>query len=905
MNVLSDFLAYVEQEVLTIVSNKDNKAGVQALQALRSAHTRAEIEAIDKDLPLGKLKSALLESKGHPLLNDLYDKYGKKGNLELIPYDELIEHLNNKITEVLSKEQFNIDANAQNASKHRADKASLEISNANAGAQFKKQDKIPNTLEHWLPQFNAIGISTTLLKTTVTQLNSIQFAQLYTACKHYRQARMFTSHWHTPIISTPWQLILLSQDKQAIQQLIKDPKVPKRDYLGRHYLHYFLIAADLTQVSSVLASDSALIDVQDNFGKNALHYAALSGNPAAMEFLLKKGPTLLQSRDLGGRNALHYAAWSGNPEAIDFLLMKDSTLLQSKDNDGTNALHYAAWSGNPAAIDFLLTKDPALLQSKDNNGRNALHYAALSGNPDAMEFLLKKDPTLLQSKDNNGRNALHYAALSGNPDAMEFLLKKDSKLLQSKAKDGRNTLHYAAWSGNPDAMSYLIRKYPKQSACLWVMDNYGNTPDSFAHKSKCPISASKVLQAVLKDAANSIITGKKHEIQKALMILDAYADKFIAMLDQEGMFSDSELEKITSNKYITSRLGKKFKGIASLIAKQRQLCDKPLTYRELKDIVSLASQSLPAQQNKFFKDPSLLVNLKTLLSKSLSDENDALSDDMLTVLMLMIDDHQRGKLNPTTRQVDNAMIRAIEATQTVQLLKPQVKVTQGNDIKPNNFDEHLKKCRDKLKALGNISADTRRITGKVLKGIEHIATHHDEIIQHVTNHYGKLYYVADDLPIHTDHVDITQPKQFYKTLEHLIENFFGAFYLAEKAGQLKTFCDKVSSGYCFEGKVREPFEWASQLSEIKPFHTLMGDYIKEYLAYYKIMHGQSEKNSGFVKKATDFICQRHQDFYCQPDKTYAPNGQVTRKGVAVYLEEILYFEQQSLMRMVKSFLGKA
>ena len=124
----------------------------------------------------------------------------------------------------------------------------------------------------------------------------------------------------------------------------------------------------------------------------------------------------------------------------------------------------------------------------------------------------------------------------------------------------------------------------------------------------------------------------------------------------------------------------------------------------------------------------------------------------------------------------------------------------------------------------------------------------------------------------------------------MIGNFYGAFYLAEEAGQLSTFCDKISRGYCFEGKVEDPFEWALQLSEIKPVDTLMGNYWAEYESYELVMNKQSKEEEKHLDEATKFIADRHAGMHCEPHKEFAPEGILTKAGIEKYLKGIMLLE---------------
>ena len=98
-------------------------------------------------------------------------------------------------------------------------------------------------------------------------------------------------------------------------------------------------------------------------------------------------------------------------------------------------------------------------------------------------------------------------------------------------------------------------------------------------------------------------------------------------------------------------------------------------------------------------------------------------------------------------------------------------------------------------------------------------------------------------------------------------------------------------GFCLEGKVRDTFEWAIQLSEIKSVHDCMKGYWGDYMSYQMVMCGQNEE-SLTLESATTFIAERHEGMYCKPDKDYAPQGILTKPIIKKYLEEMLAQEDK-------------
>lgn len=102
--------------------------------------------------------------------------------------------------------------------------------------------------------------------------------------------------------------------------------------------------------------------------------------------------------------------------------------------------------------------------------------------------------------------------------------------------------------------------------------------------------------------------------------------------------------------------------------------------------------------------------------------------------------------------------------------------------------------------------------------------------------------------------------------------------------------EKLSEGYCLEGRVRDTFFWAASYSEIKSFGDFMHKACEEYWAYQHIMFGKTRDEMVSLEVATNFIVSRYNKFPCNTDNDYAPNGEVTEAGVKQYLAEVLSYD---------------
>jgi len=263
------------------------------------------------------------------------------------------------------------------------------------------------------------------------------------------------------------------------------------------------------------------------------------------------------------------------------------------------------------------------------------------------------------------------------------------------------------------------------------------------------------------------------------------------------------------------------------------------------------------------------------------------------MIKVAIDDHHRTAAPTDGRCNDCNIACALLNTTSVAGLIPKQTEQQGVDITVATFRDHYQTLKSTILSL-SLDMDVKHIMkNTMLPGILHIIEHEDDIVEHVTTRYGVLYYLTKKLPLHTDHSMVQDPEEYRATLRRLLENIIGSFYLAERAGQLTEWCNRLSDGYCFEGKVRNTFTWIANYTDIKSFNDLMANSHKEYQVYEKIIGGRAISEIGNLNTALQFIMQRYQDEPCMQDKTYAPRHRITRKGVKKYLKNVLEYDDHS------------
>lgn len=294
--------------------------------------------------------------------------------------------------------------------------------------------------------------------------------------------------------------------------------------------------------------------------------------------------------------------------------------------------------------------------------------------------------------------------------------------------------------------------------------------------------------------------------------------------------------------------------------------------------------------------------LTTKLSEFLEKLSEApLSDKQILCLQRIVDDYT-VRLLGQDNSVDQLTIQKLLLSKTLRQLHPRTELTAGMTINMENFPDFLSTLKERV-ALLPLNPDTRITMSQViLPGIEALTRDEDKIVEHVTTNFGVLYFLNEKLPLHTDHTPKdaltpqSDPDAYRETLHRLLGNLFGAAEIAHNKGRLGEFCEKISVGYCFEGRVRDTFTWVASLSNIATFAELMEKYIlKEHASYAEVMFNQTIADTdatGNADPVLDFIMARHLNAPCVPDSTYAPGGKVTQIGVKKFLANIYYYRSQ-------------
>jgi len=489
-------------------------------------------------------------------------------------------------------------------------------------------------------------------------------------------------------------------------------------------------------------------------------------------------------------------------------------------------------------------------------------------------------------------NPLHCAAMSGSAEAINAMLTRFPELAQSKANDDANLLHFAAWSGSSTTFKWFLSNHPTLAIRLWIKDEYGNTPESlFATNSPSKMQALALLEELLHQVLMFALNNPSPLPVKSLELLEAFQAQlqhYLLKDDKHRIANAALLALITSGK-----LGDKvsacltnIKGVLVLkgIPVKNVTLDKAL----FKTLLQAANNAMPIGAK------STLLDTLNIYARNIAfiPGNGNLTDAAVRTLRVIIDDYERRTPNPGTKILDQILISALYKTETLAALRPRPKQAEGFDIQVSNFKAHITGLQRDFSSL-SLSTDSKRILREtIFPGLFHIIKHEEDIITHFKTRYGVLYMLSDHLPLHTDHNPAATPEAFRATLHRTLTAFISSAYTAKELGKLAEFLDKLTSGYCLEGRMRDACHWVATYSELKPFTQLMESAVADYAAYYTIMHGKCPIELSNLDNALAFILPRYQSLPCLRDDTYAPDSEVSKAGVRSFLTDVLAYDNE-------------
>jgi ankyrin repeat protein len=234
------------------------------------------------------------------------------------------------------------------------------------------------------------------------------------------------------------------------------------------------------QLTALLRTNTAPVDMRDGLGRTPLHYAAKAGQSNTAALLIRAGADC-PARTKTGASPLHFACAHENEEIVRMLL-KASVPVDQPDADGNTPLHLSARWG-ATSCPALLVSAHAPLNVTNHAGKTPLRIAVERGNFSVVELLLKSGAHIEVGLGDG--TLLHVAAAQGAPDprtgtdsfAAEMsaqsipVLLRHGLAVDAPDGEGRTPLHRAVTSLNWKAMNLLLTN----GANINAADIRGNT----------------------------------------------------------------------------------------------------------------------------------------------------------------------------------------------------------------------------------------------------------------------------------------------------------------------------------------------------------------------------------------------------------------------------------------------
>jgi ankyrin repeat protein len=219
-------------------------------------------------------------------------------------------------------------------------------------------------------------------------------------------------------------------------------------------------------VTELLLSQGADVNVQDSRGWTSLHWAASRGHKELVQLLLRHH-ALPNAVDGDGNTALHIAARASAFSIIYVLVGAESSLVHISNAKGETALHWACERGAYNAAIALL-QSGASLMTATKQGTTPLHCAFASFPSTSqlgshrtraqliMKLLAIDGVDVATYSDQEERTTLHLAAIYGDHALAETLLQM-SVPLADPDRNGMTPFHIACLHGNVEFLNILIQ----------------------------------------------------------------------------------------------------------------------------------------------------------------------------------------------------------------------------------------------------------------------------------------------------------------------------------------------------------------------------------------------------------------------------------------------------------------
>lgn len=636
---------------------------------------------------------------------------------------------------------------------------------------------------------------------------------------------------------------------------------------------------------------------------NFAEYAAKTGDVSLLDAIKQVLPALLTYNKFEQHELVFYAAEAGHLEVLDWLLKNAPDFFEVATSFDPTIAYKAGCDLDYKVLNWCAKNKPDLFRKRlhasfvnHTIGFLSFYRTSKERIENFLDWVKETMPECLVETNQQGLSFAHTAAQFSCMAVFLWIEKNQPELmLATNIDNGSTILHYAAKYGQGEVFIHVLKNNPELAKQLWVLNKDGDTPHTLACGGFNP---NAIRDDLLKDATIRVANNKPEATDVRLLV--AFQNEWLEFILKTTMY-DELLDKVDCFPLELQAALKKLSELSAI--KRYKFPENIITRNALSKLIDLANRCLPTSSRVDFfkvsarKNIQLLTELQCLLNSCTTEELDTNHELCLQVLIKDAENALEHQIRTSGSTLHIMMvmliIKSLEATETVQRLQPRPEVTaeQKYDDVVACFDEFEKKVQNHP-----LSEGTKETMQEVfLPGLKKLIFEQEQIIEAISKKPNELYMLHEKLPLHTDHNTVDgafNAAEYRITLKRLVTEVFAAATMAYQKGGLGNFCDQLSSGYCFEGRVRDAFQWVVSCEDAtKKFEDRVSDILqKEYFPYAEKILGFSEDEIYSVRNALRFIVPRHYNLRCMVDSKYAPEGKIVLTGLKEYLKEVHAFE---------------
>ncbi|QDT13504.1 ankyrin repeat domain-containing protein [Planctomycetes bacterium K23_9] len=200
-------------------------------------------------------------------------------------------------------------------------------------------------------------------------------------------------------------------------------------------IHSACSQGDLETVRQFVASDTTLVNADDQHGWRPIFHAALERHAEVVQFLIEYGA------DLGAHDGyvLHYAGEvPGNKEIVGMLLKYGALDAHVRPVDDLSRQFLSAvFLGDARRVAAMLEQIPELANTVDGRGDLPIHHAARNGDTDVVETLIRCHADVNAAND-RGHTVLYCAGGHAHAETVALLLRHGVDVDKKFTDDGKD-----------------------------------------------------------------------------------------------------------------------------------------------------------------------------------------------------------------------------------------------------------------------------------------------------------------------------------------------------------------------------------------------------------------------------------------------------------------------------------